>query len=55
MPNFELGKYVVYVVPAYAITLVVWAAIAAESLLRARRWKREALRLEALKAARNKG
>ena len=55
MPNLELGKYAIYILPAYAILFVVIAAAIAETLLRTRRWKREALRLEALKAARNKG
>jgi heme exporter protein D len=54
MPNFELGKYVVYIVPAYAITFVIWAAMVGETLLRARRWKREVERLEALKTAKKK-
>ena len=49
MPNIELGKYAIYTVPAYAITLVVWAAMVGESLLRTGRWKREVERLEALK------
>ncbi len=54
MPNFELGKYVVYIVPAYIITLAIWGAIVTESLLRARRWKREVERLEALKNSKTK-
>ena len=54
MPNVELGKYAIYIVPAYAITFVVIAIAVAETLLRTRRWKREALRLEALKASKTK-
>jgi heme exporter protein D len=49
MPNFELGKYAAYILPAYAITVVVIAAAVAETLARTRRWKREVERLEALK------
>jgi heme exporter protein D len=51
MPNFELGKYAIYILPAYAITAVVIAIMAAETLLRTRRWRREVERLEALKAS----
>jgi heme exporter protein D len=54
MPNFELGKYAIYILPAYAISAVVIAAAIAETLLRTRRWKREVERLEALKAAKKK-
>jgi heme exporter protein D len=54
MPNFELGKYAVYIVPAYLISAVVIAALVADTLLRARRWKREVERREALKADKSK-
>jgi heme exporter protein D len=50
MPNFELGKYAIYIVPAYAITAVVIAAMVAETLARTARWKREVEKREALKA-----
>ena len=46
MPNFELGKYAAYILPAYAITLVIVAAIVADTLARTARWKREAERRE---------
>ena len=49
MPNFELGKYAIYIVPAYAITIVVIVAMIAETLLRTRRWKREVEKREALR------
>ena len=49
MPNFELGKYAVYIVPAYAICAVVIAAIVADTLLRTARWRREVEKREALK------
>jgi heme exporter protein D len=54
MPNFELGKYAVYIVPAYAITAVVICAIIADTLLRTARWKREVEKREALRASKKK-
>jgi heme exporter protein CcmD len=51
MPNFELGKYAVYIVPAYVIAFVVIAAAVADTLGRSRRWKRKVEQLEALKTA----
>ncbi len=47
MPNFELGKYAIYIVPAYAISALVIAVTIAETLLRTARWKREAEKREA--------
>ncbi|HEY4029590.1 MAG TPA: heme exporter protein CcmD [Caulobacteraceae bacterium] len=47
MPNFELGKYAVYIVPAYAITALVIGVMIADTLLRAGRWKREVEKREA--------
>jgi len=41
MLDFEAGKYAPYVWPAYAITVLVFAVMIADSLIRARRWKRE--------------
>jgi heme exporter protein D len=49
MPNFELGKYAVYILPAYAITIVVITAMIAETLIRTARWKREVEKREALR------
>jgi len=40
------GKYAAFVWPAYAITAVVFAGMIAEATARARRWRREAERLE---------
>lgn len=54
MPNFELGKYAVYIVPAYAIAAVVIAALVADTLLRAGRWKREMEKREALREKKRK-
>jgi len=47
MPNFELGKYAIYIVPAYAITALVFAVMVAETLLRTARWRREVEKREA--------
>lgn len=44
--DFDAGKYALFVWPAFAITAVVLAWMVADSLLRARRWRREAERLE---------
>ena len=54
MPNFELGKYAVYIVPAYAIAGVVIAIMIADTLLRAGRWKREVEKREALRDSKKK-
>ena len=54
MPNLELGKYAIYIVPAYLISAGVIAAVIADTLLRSARWKREVDKREALKADRKK-
>ncbi len=43
----DLGKYASFIIPAYALTVgfFVWATAA--SLLSARRWRREAERMQA--------
>ena len=46
MIHLDMGKYAVYVWPVYAITAAVLVWMVADSLLRARRWRREAQRLE---------
>jgi heme exporter protein CcmD len=38
----NVGHYGVYIIPAYAISILVLSALVVESLLRARRWKRAA-------------
>jgi heme exporter protein D len=45
----DLGKYAPFIIPAYVLTVgfFIWATAA--SLLSARRWKREAERLQAQK------
>ena len=42
--DFEFGRYAVYVWGSYAISALVLIAAAADTLLRARRWRREAER-----------
>ena len=49
MPNLELGKYAFYIWPSYVATVLVIGALAVDTLLRARRWKREVERREAAK------
>ena len=45
--DFDAGKYAVYVWPAVAVTVAAFAWMIADSLLAARRWRREAERLQA--------
>jgi len=40
MLDFDAGKYAPYVWPAYALTAVIFTGLIADSLARARRWKR---------------
>jgi heme exporter protein D len=44
--DFDAGKYAVYVWPGYALTILVFAGLIADSLARARRWKRSVLARE---------
>ena len=55
MPNLELGKYALYILPPYIVSLLAIAGVAADSLLRARRWKREVERREAAKGDKTPG
>ena len=47
MLDLDMGKYAVFVWPAYAVSAVVIAAMIADSLARARRWKALARRDDA--------
>ncbi len=47
MLDLDMGKYAGFVWPAYAVTAVVLGALIADTLRRARRWRREAERLQA--------
>ena len=42
--DFEFGRYAAYVWSAYAVSALVLAGLAADTLLRARRWRRRAER-----------
>ena len=42
----DLGKYAGFIVPAYGLTIAFFLWITVSSLLSARRWKREAQRLQ---------
>ena len=42
MADLFSGKYAAYIVPAYAITVVVFAVLIGASLAYARRWKARA-------------
>ena len=50
MLDLDMGKYAVYVWPAWGISVVVLAALAVRALIAARRWKAELAKLEADKA-----
>ena len=38
--DFDAGRYAAFVWPAYAITAIVFVGLIADSLARARRWRR---------------
>jgi len=40
MLDFAAGKYAAFVWPAYAITVLVFVVMIADSLIRARKWRR---------------
>ena len=44
--DFDAGAYAAYVWPAYGVSALVLLALAIDSLLRARRWRRRAERPE---------
>jgi heme exporter protein CcmD len=46
MPNLELGKYAFYIWPPYIVSALVIGGLTLDTLLRARRWKREVDRRE---------
>jgi len=51
MLDFDAGKYAVFVWPAYGLTALAFAWMVADSLIRARRWRREIERRERERAA----
>jgi heme exporter protein D len=44
--DFDAGKYAAYLWPAFAISAVAFAWLIADSVASARRWKRQAERLQ---------
>lgn len=46
MLDLDMGKYAAFVWPAFAASAVVIAWMVADSLLRARKWRRAVQRLE---------
>jgi len=51
MIHLDMGKYAVFVWPVYAISAAVLTWMVADSLARARRWRREVERLSRGKPA----
>ncbi len=51
MLDFDAGKYAVFVWPAYGLTALAFAWMVADSLIRARRWRREIEQRERERAA----
>ncbi|MFN3521012.1 MAG: heme exporter protein CcmD [Phenylobacterium sp.] len=47
MLDFDAGKYAAFVWPAFAVTVVVFAAMVADSLALSRRWRKRAEELNA--------
>lgn len=45
--DFDAGKYAIYLWPAFAVSAVAFAWLIGDSLATARRWRREAERLQA--------
>ncbi len=50
MLDFDAGKYAAYVWPAYGLTAIVIGGMVADTLARARRWRREVEAREAAQA-----
>jgi len=44
--DLDMGRYAAFVWPAFGLSLLVIGALVADTLARARRWRREAERLE---------
>ena len=53
--DLDVGKYGPYVWPSFAVTALVLGALAADTLARARRWRREVERLEQERALAREG
>ena len=46
MPDLDMGKYAAFVWPAWGLSAVVLAVLAARTVIAARRWSAELKRLE---------
>ena len=46
MPDLDMGRYAAFVWPAWGISLIVLGVLAARALAAARRWRREAEKLD---------
>ena len=46
MIDLDMGKYAGFVWPAYAVSVLVLIALTADTLRRARKWRRETERLQ---------
>jgi heme exporter protein D len=44
--DLDMGRYAAFVWPAFVLSALVIGALCADTLARARRWRREAERLE---------
>jgi heme exporter protein D len=44
--DFDAGRYAMFVWPAYGATAIIFIGMIADTLLRARRWRREVERRE---------
>jgi heme exporter protein D len=51
MPHLDLGKYALFIWPAWGLSLVVLGGVTLQTLSRARHWKRELARREAEREA----
>ena len=50
MLDFDAGNYALFVWPAYGLTVLVFTVLIADSVARARRWRRAVEQREADKA-----
>ena len=41
-PNLDVGRYAVFIWPAYGVSALVLAGLVVDSLLRSARWRRKA-------------
>lgn len=46
MPDFDMGRYALFVWPAWGVSALVLTALIARAFIASRKWKRELARLE---------